>query len=83
MCLILEGELRGTREFKSNKGKAIEVLRVLATIGKSERFLEVANFSDSKMKVGPIRLNVVPRVNVSEKSGRGFLNWATFEPAMG
>ena len=82
MGLILEGELRGSREFKSNSGKMVEVLRVLATIGKNERFIDVANFSDSKMKPGQIKLNVVPKVNVSEKTGRGFINWATFEPSI-
>ena len=82
MSLILEGELRGSREFTSNKGKAVEVLKVLVAIGKSERFIDVANFSDSKMKIGPIKLNVVPRVNVSEKTGRGYINWSTFEPAI-
>ncbi len=82
MSLILEGELRGSREFKSNSGKMVEVLRVLSAIGKNERLIDVANFSDSKMKTGPIKLSVVPRVNVSEKTGRGFLNWATFDTAI-
>ena len=61
MYLILVGELRGTREFKSNKGDSIEVLRVLATIGKNEQFVEVANFSDSKMKPGPVQAIVIER----------------------
>ncbi len=82
MCLILEGELRSTTSFNSKKGESIEILKVLAKIGKGERILDVANFSDTKMKKGPIKLDVVPRVNVSDKTGQGFLNWATFEPAV-
>ncbi len=82
MCLTLEGELRGTKSFTSKKGKSIEVLKILATIGKNEQFVEVANFSDTSMEKGPVKLNVVPRVNSKPESGRAFLNWATFEPAL-
>lgn len=79
MCLILQGELRSTSTIKTNKGNEIEVLTVLAKLGKSEQIIKVANFSKQIFKLGKINLSVVPRVNAS--NNRAFLNWATFEPA--
>lgn len=80
MCLILDGEIRQVETIKTNKGTDLNILRILAKIGKSEQIVQVANFSNGTFKAGPIKLSVVPRVNVN--NGRGYLNYATYDGAV-
>jgi hypothetical protein len=83
MCIIIDGELREKKRVKTSTGKSVEILRILAMVGRTEQFIEVANFSDGKpIPEGKVRLSVVPRVNVAS-SGRAYLNWATFEGELG
>lgn len=76
MCIIMDGEVRGSQTVKGKKGE-IEILQVLVKIGKRERIEDVANFSQSSIDRGNVRISVVPRSVVS--NGRAYLNWATFD----
>jgi hypothetical protein len=80
MCMILDGEVRGSRTVNTTKGP-LQVLNVLVNYGRFERIEQVANFSGSEIKPGKMKLQVVPKINVS-KDGRGFLNLSTFEGAV-
>ena len=80
MCLILDGEIRQVQDVKTKNNNTLNILRVLAKIGKTEMFVDVANFSKEVFKPGPVKLNVVPRA-AAGTNGRAFLNWATFEGA--
>lgn len=79
MCMILKGEIRSSKQVQTKKGQ-IEVFNFLVNYGRYEKIEQVANFSGQTYKPGPVALQVVPKIAVS--NGRGFLNLATFEGAV-